>query len=145
MKETEEVLNKKADSSNLEQEVEKTVKAKKTGKDTVVVACAIPMGVILEVNGKYIHLNGQPTSKIVGAHGQELPAGKYGLTEIPIEDWEALKKVNVNSPSFINGIIFAKEDKEEVLEEACEKSKKKLGFEQADPKAGKTSPKSEKD
>jgi len=137
---TNETLNQKADTTNLEEKVEAVKKSKKVGNDTVVVACGIPMGQRFNINGKVIELNGVPLSHLVSAtqQGMPLPAGKYGMTELPREDWEAILK-NYGYCDFIqNGVIFAKERKEEVEEEAQEKSKKKLGFEQADPKAGKT-------
>lgn len=147
MKETNETLAQKADATNVAAEAESLAKCKKRGNDTVVVACGIPMGQIFNVNGKEILLKGAPLSHLVSAYQQGvfLPAGKYGLTEIAREDWEAILK-NYGYCDFIqNGVIFAKEHKEAVLEEAQEKSKKRLGFEQADPKKGRTQPKENKE
>ena len=137
---TNETLNQKADTTNLEEKVEAVKKSKKVGNDTVIVACGIPMGQRLEVNGQTVELKGVPLSHLVSAtqQGMLLPAGKYGETELPREIWEAILKKYGYCDFIQNGVIFAKERKEEVEEEAQEKSKKKLGFEQADPKAGKT-------
>ena len=145
--ETNETLNQKADASHLEEKVEAVKKSKKVGSDTVVVACGIPMGQRFNINGKTIELKGIPLSHLVSAtqQGMLLPAGKYGMTEIAREDWEAILK-NYGYCDFIqNGVIFAEEQKEAVEEKAQEKSKRKLGFEQADPKAGKTKKANNKD
>ena len=132
-------LNKKAETAASE-EVAKQVAIASEDKDTVVVYCGIPMGVRLSRNnGEVVKLNGQPISNLVSATtGAYLPAGKYGETNMPKSLWEELLEKYKKCDFIENGVVFAKDSVVEGRELAREKSKKKLGFEQVDPKETKT-------
>ena len=135
-KEITEVLNEKATASVEEAYAEQ----KKTAKGNVTVACGIPMGLRLELSTGALVLKGMPISHIVNARdGGFLPAGKYGLTTVTKDQWDEILSKYANYDFIVNGVVFASEFQEEVVEKAEDLSKtKKTGFEQADPKKGKT-------
>ena len=106
----------------------------------ITVACGIPMGQRFNLSDGELYLAGVPMSHIVSSVKGigYLPAAKFGLTAIKKSQWEEIL-VKYGRCDFIqNGIIFAKESQEEVVELAKEKSgknlEKNLGFDQADPK-----------
>jgi len=140
MKNTEEkiteVLNEKAEASV----EEATANQKKTAKGNVTVACGIPMGLKLELKDGPLSLKGMPLSQIVNARdGGFLPAGKYGLTTVTEAQWEEIQAKYGKCDFIQNGVVFAKNDRDEVVEKAVELSEtKKTGFEQADPKKSRT-------
>lgn len=130
-----EVLNEKADGSKNEQKAE-AVKEKAAGTNMVTVACGIPMGLRLNLASGDVLLEGMPMSHIVSAVKGVgyLPAGKYGLTAVTKEQWEEIVAKYGKYDFMVNGVVFAKEDHDSVVAEAKEKSNKRMGFEQADPK-----------
>ena len=140
MKNTEEkiteVLNEKAEASV----EEATAKQKKTAEGKITVACGIPMGLKLELSSGTLVLAGMPLSQIVNARdGGFLPAGKYGLTTVTEAQWEEILAKYGKGDFSLNGVVFAKNDRDEVIEKAVELSEtKRTGFEQADPKKSKT-------
>lgn len=140
MKNTEEkiteVLNEKAEASV----EEAAAKQKKTAKGNITVACGIPMGLKLELSSGTLVLAGVPLSQIVNARdGGFLPAGKYGLTTVTEAQWEEILAKYGKCDFILNGVVFAKEDRDEAVAKAVELSEtKKTGFEQADPKKSKT-------
>ena len=131
-----EVLNEKATAS-LE---EANAKQKETSRGKYTVACGIPMGLKLELKDGPLVLAGIPMSQIVNARdGGFLPAGKYGLTSVTEAQWDEILAKYGKFDFIVNGTVFAYKDRDEVVEKAVEKSEtKRTGFEQADPKKGKT-------
>ena len=152
--ETSKVLEEKGNADNLEAkqaDIQERVREQKKQSDTVVVCCGIPMGQILKpiVDGKEVEvqLAGVPYSWNVRAlNGQPLVAGKFGETVIERKVWEAIVKMYKCCDFIENGVIFAKESKEEAEEEARARtdSGEKLGFEQAEKFGGDTHPAKEK-
>ena len=140
MKNTEEkiteVLNEKAEASV----EEATAKQKETAEGNLTVACGIPMGLKLELSSGTLVLAGMPLSQIVNARdGGFLPAGKYGLTTVTKSQWEEILAKYGKCDFILNGVVFAKNDRDEVIEKAVELSEtKRTGFEQADQKKSKT-------
>jgi len=131
-----EVLNEKATAS-LE---EATAEQKKTSKGNVTVACGIPMGLKLNLKDGILELKGTPTSHIVNARdGGFLPAGKYGLTTVTESQWDEILAKYGKYDFIVNGVVFAENNQDAAIEKAEELSAtKRTGFEQADPKKGKT-------
>lgn len=136
-----EALNAKADDSKNEENAVKVEKAAKE-EDIVIVYCGIPMGLRLQLKTHEVMLKGVPMSHIVSAHKGEgfLPSGKFGETPLPREDWEEILHTYAKHDFIVNGVVYAEENEKSGREKAKEKSEKKLGFEQADPKKGKTKP-----
>lgn len=138
MKNTEQVvteeLNKKAEGIS---EAKADAIEKQDGEITV--ACSIPMGIKLPTKSGLVLLKGIPMSQIVSARdGGFLPAGKYGLTKITLAQWEEIKARYGSCDFMNNGAIIANAEHKSVVDEAVEKSELKSGFEQADPKKGRT-------
>lgn len=131
-----EILNEKATAS-LE---EAAAKQEKTAKGNVTVACGFSMDLKLELKDGPLVLKGIPASHIVNARdGGFLPAGKYGLTTVTEAQWDEILAKYGKCDFILNGVVFAHKDREQVVEEAVEKSEtKRTGFEQADPKKSKT-------
>lgn len=140
-----EALNAKA-NEDMEVVSAKVEEKKASEKDTVIVYCAIPMGLTMSDNGgNPWMLKGLPVSHLVSATtGGYLPAGKYGETVMPKAKWEELLEKYKMCDFIQNGAVFAKSSAEEGREVARENSKHKLGFEQVDTKKTKTQ-KAEKD
>lgn len=132
-----EALEAKANAPITEEQVQVQ---KEQSKGKITVACGIPMGLKLNLNKGPIILKGVAMSHIVSAkkNGGYLPAGKYGLTEVSANEWDEIKAKYGMHDFMVNGTVFAKTDYSSVQAEAVEKSEKHLGFEQADPKKGKT-------
>jgi hypothetical protein len=94
---------------------------------TIKIGCTLPHGLVLDVRGNKVTLNGanQYTefTRLIGTHG---------TTDIDASFWEAWKKENAENAAFVNGFIF------ETKDESSAKSKvkdieKKTGFEQLAP------------
>lgn len=149
-KEVTEVLNEKADSSKTEETTAK-VKEKAASSNMVTVACGIPMGLKLNLPSGDIVLSGAPMSHIVSAVKGVgyLPAGKYGLTAVTASQWDEILAKYGKYDFIVNGVVFAKENAEEAIEIAKEKSGKdlenNLGFDQTDPKKSRTQKKKNED
>lgn len=129
-----EILNKKAEASV----EEAAAHQKKESKGKVTVACAIPMGLKLELSTGHLVLAGVPTSHIVNAQdGGYLPAGKYGLTTVTESQWDEILAKYGKFDFVLNGAVFAEKEHDAVVEKAEELSKtKRTGFEQAEKKKG---------
>lgn len=140
MKNTEKQITEKLNEKATASVEEATAKQKETSKGNMTVACGIPMGIRLELSGGSLVLAGMPISQVVSARdGGYLPAGKYGLTTVTKAQWEEILSKYGAFDFIKNGTIFAYEDNQETVEKAEEKSAtSKTGFEQADPKKGKT-------
>jgi hypothetical protein len=125
--------------------------------DTVVVACKIPNGLVLQIydmvdfderspagvhmvkkawpkEGARIRLNG-PGNPIVVRVGVPVEAG-YGLTVVPRDFWERWSADNKDSDLFKNKSVFACSKQEDTAARAREQSQGgiKSGFEPIDPK-----------
>ena len=134
-----EALNEKADASKNEEKAE-IVEVLGSKKGNVTVFCGIPMGLRLPIPSGEVVLKGIPMSHIVSANKGEgfLPAGKYGETIVSEDQWDEIMAKYNKYDFIVNGVVFAEKSVEAGRAEAKEKSKKKLGFEQADPKKAKT-------
>ena len=137
-------LEQKASVENVEA---KEVLKQEVSKGNVTVCCGFPMGLKLSLKGGMVKLNGVPLSHIVSASraGTFLPAGKYGTTVLTADQWEEVLAKYGKCDFIKNGIVFAKENYQEAVEVAEEKSEKDLGFEQIDPKKTKRTQKANLD
>lgn len=139
-------LNAKADASKNEEKTEALKKV--VSEDTVTIGCGIPMGQRFFLsNGEVVELKGVPMSHLVSAAkgNAYLPAGKYGLTVIKKSQWKEILAKYGKCDFILNGVIFAERDVESAQAKGTELKEKKMGFEQADPKKGKTKKKSDED
>lgn len=101
-----------------------------TGKDTVTVALNRAQGVKfilgdgrrVEVFGNAVHLRGKEMG--------ELPTGgAFGLTTIPAEDWEEIRRRYGDTRLFTSGRIFAQATRANVLAQARERADTRHGLE----------------
>lgn len=142
MKNTEAKVTEKLNEKATASVEEAAAKQKETAKerDMITVACGFPMGLKLPLKDGVVVLNGMPLSHIVSAkkNGGFLPAAKFGLTSIKKDQWDEILAKYGKCDFIVNGTIFAKECREEAVDNALEKSEKHLGFEQADPKKART-------
>ena len=94
-----------------------------TGGNTVVVALCHPHGIqfILDGGKRRVRLNGN-AANLAGQPKGILPLGGFGLTEIPVADWEAIKATYGRMEIFKNGLCFAHGKRADTLAEADEKA-----------------------
>lgn len=92
-------------------------------KNTVVIGCKLPAGLVIRGADKQFIINGSNSSVIIGG---------FGITEdVPSEIWDDYAKAHAKSKLIQNGLIFAVNDKDSAKDAANERSKQKTGFEQA--------------
>lgn len=93
----------------------------------VSVACKLPHGLILEVEGK-------PPVQIKGALHRDAIAG-FGITKVDKEFFEQWAKQYAEFKPLKDGLIFAQDREDSARREAEEKKDEKTGFEGLDPSA----------
>jgi hypothetical protein len=54
-------------------------------RNTVVIQCALPHGLLLDCDGREVRLNGANSSTVIGRKGRRPP---YGLTEVDADWWD---------------------------------------------------------
>lgn len=96
--------------------------------DTVVVALCHPHGIVFDLNGRKVTLNGN-AANLRGQSMGKLPLGGFGLTTLPRADWEAIRKMVARWPLYKNGLLYANEKRADVLAEADEKAELRHGRE----------------
>lgn len=112
----------------------------------VVVYCNLPSGLSFRLpDGRKLTFQGYPVSRLVGADGQALPAGKFGKTRnVRIEDWEYIARTYAGCGYFqrTNPLLFAHPSEAEGDVIARELGETRSGLEQVDVRAagGQTSP-----
>lgn len=100
--------------------------------DTIIVACKLPHGIILEVGKQKIELKG---SMQLGRSQTPffMSAQMVGLTKVPRDFWEAWLKDHQDFIPYKKGFIFAADKKKKVLDEAKEKETLLHGLEPINP------------
>lgn len=91
---------------------------------TVTIACKLPNGIWLEVEGaKPVRINGWNNNAIIGA--------EHGLTEnVPADLWEAWLKLHGDTKLVKGGFIFAHGNEKALVAKAKEQKDNKSGLEQ---------------
>ena len=90
------------------------------------IGCTLPHGLVLDVKGELVTLNGQNQYFDRLNH-----IGTHGVTEVEQSFWDAWKKENRESAALKNGFIFEAKNDAEI--EAKRKDIAKTGFEQIRP------------
>lgn len=101
-------------------------KQKNTQKQkTVIVGCKLPNGLIIEVGGQSVELNGANASNIIGGHGitYNVDADFFNAWMEAYQDRDMVK----------NGFIFAHEEAENTEAEAQEKTDNETKLEAINP------------
>lgn len=104
-----------------------------TGTTTVWVALNHPWGLVFDVGGKSVTLEGAPVSKLRNGEGQHLFGGLFGFTEVNTNVWEAIHSLYGQMSLFQSGRLFAAPTRESVEAMARERSELRHGFEPVDP------------
>jgi hypothetical protein len=92
---------------------------------TITVGCKLPHGLIIEVDGHAVTLNGKNSSNVIGG---------YGLTEGVDKDFFGKwMSANRDSAAVKNGLIFAQDRADSARSEAKERKGVKNGTEGIDP------------
>lgn len=133
--------SQKANVENQEVKVEapkKVTKAPKAGKgDMVCVMLNRPQGIkflinngktVVEINGNGVNLKGK--SKGI------LPIGGYGMTMVPRDQWEEVKRMYGRMAYFKNKLILEAEDKASGNDMADDHTELRNGFEPVDVQDG---------
>lgn len=91
---------------------------------TYVIGCKLPHGLIIQNNGKRVHIKGRNTAVIYSNQA-------YGITEnVPADVWEEYIRIHGQSNAVKNGSVFAVSDMQSVKAAAEERKDVKTGFEQ---------------
>ena len=94
---------------------------------TVTVGCKLPNGLIIEVGGQSVELNGANASNIIGGHGitYDVDADLFNAWLEAHQDRDMVK----------NGFVFAHDKAADTKAEAAEKANNATGLEAVDPNA----------
>ncbi|MBN1085629.1 hypothetical protein JNO12_12875 [Erwinia aphidicola] len=85
--------------------------------DTVTVACMLPNGIVIDINGQQVELKGANSAQIIGV------PSSYGLTEgVDKEGFEKFLKDYAEVPFVKNGIVFSQANKAKAEAAAEEKA-----------------------
>jgi hypothetical protein len=94
---------------------------------TVTVGCKLPSGLVLELDGKTVELNGANSSNIIGG---------YGLTEgVDAEFFKQWMEKHEGMAFVRNELVFAQAKTADAKAEAVEKSAEQTGLEALNPDA----------
>lgn len=108
---------------------------KSTSQNTVFVYANLPHGQSFRLPGDTtVTLKGYPVSKLRDENGHALPTGKYGITEVPADQWAAVTKVYGELTVMQSGLIFVAPTREAGDAMAAERQGLRHGLEPADPK-----------
>lgn len=103
---------------------------------TVTVYCNMPNGLAFRMpDGRKLTFAGYPVSRLVGAEGEALPAGKFGKTrDVARKDWEWIEKTYGKVPYFDaeNPLLFAAASEREGDVAARDLASTRHGMEQID-------------
>lgn len=101
--------------------------AKNTKSKTVTVGCKLPNGLILELNGQTVEVNGSTSSRVIGGHGITY--------DVDAEFFDAWMEAYADRAMVRNGFIFAHDKAADTKAEAAEKENNATGLEAVDPDA----------
>lgn len=100
-------------------------KAKDTKSATVIVGCKLPNGVILELGGQSVEINGANSSHVIGGHG---------IThDVDAEFFNAWMEAHADRDMVKNGFIFAHDKAADTKAQSKEQSDNNTGLEAVDP------------
>lgn len=88
-------------------------------------------------NGNTVTLNGA-AHDLKGKDMGVLPRGEFGLTWVKKTEWEDIQNLYGKTSKFVNGLIFAAEDRGSALDEAEDRAETRHGLEAVEPKTTRT-------
>lgn len=101
--------------------------AKNTKSKTVTVGCKLPNGLILELNGQTVEINGSTSSRVFGGHGITY--------DVDADLFNAWLGAHADRAMVRNGFIFAHDKAADTKAEAADKEDNATGLEAVDPDA----------
>ncbi|MGJ8524336.1 hypothetical protein LMG33818_000044 [Halomonadaceae bacterium LMG 33818] len=105
---------------------------------TVHVRANLPRGHVFRLkSGKEIRINGN-ANHLIGMEKGILPIGQYGITEMPVTDWEAIKAEFGKTRLLKEGLVFAQDTAAKARDQANEQEELRHGLEAADKTSGVT-------
>lgn len=103
-------------------------------EDTVTIACKLPSGLHLEVNGRRVTVKGNAHQFGIAPPGQA--SGGYALTPGVSKDfWEAWLKIHGESDVVRKGLIFSSTRTIDARARGTEQAAVRSGFEGIEPEA----------
>lgn len=110
-------------------------------RNTVFVFANLPHGQTFDLpHGRQVALEGWPVSQLLGPHGQRLPGGRYGVTEVPVDHWNEVLRLYGEMAVLKSGLIFAAPSRKEGEAMAREHGGLRHGLEPVDPETLLTRP-----
>lgn len=94
----------------------------------VVVGSKLMHGIVFEIGGKEIVVNGQNSNALVAVNGY---TGVCGLTSMPEETWNAIKQKYGEMTAIQQGFIYAEKSESNAKAASEEKAELQTGAEQA--------------
>lgn len=94
---------------------------------TVTVGCKLPNGLIIEVGGQSVELNGANASNVIGGHGITY--------NVDADFFNAWMEAHQDRDMVKNGFIFAHDKAADAKAEAVDKEDNATGLEAVDPNA----------
>jgi hypothetical protein len=102
--------------------------------ETVTVACKLPSGLHLRVNGQTVTLRG--CGHTFGNAPPGAASGGYALTpNVPLDFWEAWLAINADSDVVRKGVVFSASKTVDARARAVEQAAVRSGFEGVNPQA----------
>lgn len=115
--------------------------ARTSGRNTVFVFANLPHGQAFDLpQGRQVILEGWPVSELLGPHGERLPGGEFGVTEVPADHWEEVLRLYGEMTVLKSGLIFAASSPQEGQAMARERNGLRHGLEPVDPETLSTRP-----
>ena len=112
-----------------------------SGRNTVFVFANLPHGQAFDLpHGRQVILAGWPVSELLGPHGERLPGGEFGVTEVPADHWEEVTRLYGEMAVLKSGLIFAAPSLEDGQAMARERVALRHGLEPVDPETLSTRP-----
>lgn len=109
-----------------------------TTQNTVFVYANLPNGQSFHLPGRVVTLKGFPVSRLLDVDGNQMPAGQYGVTELPADDWNAVQKIYGQMTLLKSDLIFVAPSREEGDAMAAERQGLRHGLEPVDPEGDET-------
>lgn len=92
-----------------------------------------PQGLRLKARGRTVTLNGAKVSDIVTHRGDIMRSGKFGITCVSREDWDAILAVYSKTKLFKSGRILTVNNEDDIALVTAENNSLRHGREQVDP------------
>ncbi len=92
------------------------------------------------LGSKRVVINGVSANKVLHPENYGVKAGKFGITQVDADDWDAIVKKYGSMRIFKNGRLHTSKKEADGIAEAKEKASLASGKEQLDPKKAASKP-----